>query len=287
MRNTVFLLLTTGAAALLAACNPGVEAGFTEPRNLVAVSSFLSPQDSILTVYLYRGQPLGRVVPPTEAAEKTATVEISDGEKTVALAYQPARFRYERPAADLGIFAGKTYFIKVKTADGITLTSRCVVPSAASGLRVEGAMQHQDFEFEAHWVAPPDSPFALLFFSTPQEANSQRPLSYGSVRLDVPGSRFVIGSWMTDRQRGGANTIAGRVLSAGQATSVSLKMEVLNLDEPLHRYTTDHRDLATWNNNTDGFIPTFREPKAIYSNVEGGIGIFAAYNRSVAVVKIK
>ena len=64
-------------------------------------------------------------------------------------------------------------------------------------------------------------------------------------------------------------------------------MEILNLEEALHRYMSDNRNLSNWNSNTSGFIPSFREVKSVYSNVEGGIGIFAGYNRSEITVKVK
>ncbi len=285
MRKNRSLTLVAVSVALLMACNPGVETNFIEPQRLVTVSSFISPQDSLLTVYLYRAQPLGTVAPEESTIEKTATVEISDGTRAVRLVYQPGRFRYERPAAALLILPGKSYFLTVKTADGISLKSQCRVPSAVSDLRLDGVRQNQDFEFEATWTAPPGNAFAQVVFSTPNAAVSG-PTLLGNIRLDLPGAQSMANSWLTDQQRSGKNTIGGRVVDVARIQPISLKMDVLNLEQPLHRYLTDYRDLANWNANTDGFIPTFREPKPVFSNVQGGTGIFAAYNRSARVLKI-
>jgi len=274
MRKTALLLLL--GAVLLTACNPGVDTDFIPPSNLVAVSAALSPQDSLLAVYLYRGQPLGKVVSAEQTVERGAMVELSDGTRAVRLTYQPARLRYERPAAELPILAGNAYFLTVKTADGIALKSQCRVPPAVTDLRIAGTQQPNDFEFEVTWTAPPGQPFAWVEGLT----TSSGPTSYGDVRFDGTGGPDFVGALLTDEQRSGKNTLTGRVLGTTRRKPLSLNIEVLNLDPALHRFLVDTRDLNTFNANTDGFIPTFREPRPVASNVEGGVGIFSAYNQS-------
>ena len=283
MRKTALLLLL--GAVLLTACNPGVDTAFIPPSNLVAVSAALSPQDTLLAVYLYRGQPLGKVLPEEQTVERNATVELSDGTRTVRLTYQPARLRYERPAAALPILAGNAYFLTVKTADGIALKSQCRVPPAVTDLRIAGTQQPNDFEFEITWTAPPDQPFAWVRGRT-ASASTTGPNFSGNVRFDGTGGPDFVRAWLTDQQRGGRNTLTGRVLDAARRKPLLLNIEVLNLEPALHRFLVDTRDLNNFNANTDGFIPTFREPRPVASNVEGGVGIFAAYNRSETVLMI-
>jgi|GEM_PF-1716226 len=285
-RPALLLLAGLSLLALLPACDPGVEGPGIPPDRLVAVSSFISPQDSLLTVYVIRGQAIGGKIQDEAAVISDAVVELSDAVNRVPLGYNPTTKRYETPAGRLPIRAESTYFLTVTTFDRQRLTSQCRVPVAPTNLRLESNPQSRDIEFEAIWEVPAGNPYALLQFVTPPLNPNTGPFIDGNVRLDVPGN-FTIGNYLTDSQQSGRNVIQGRVLDATRWPGNSLRMEVANLEASLHRYLTDYRDLSTWNNNTDGFIPSFREPKALYSNIEGGIGIFAAYNRSELVQKIK
>lgn len=57
----------------------------------------------------------------------------------------------------------------------------------------------------------------------------------------------------------------------GKPKLVSITMELYNADEHYYRY---HRSLTERHDYTNPFT----EPYLIYSNIEGGLGCFGAYN---------
>jgi hypothetical protein len=65
----------------------------------------------------------------------------------------------------------------------------------------------------------------------------------------------------------------------GYYDSAFLKVYLLNTCKPYYQY---HKSLENYN---DGENP-FAEPTPIYSNIEGGLGVFAAYLVDSAVIRL-
>lgn len=62
---------------------------------------------------------------------------------------------------------------------------------------------------------------------------------------------------------------------------ITLHAYLLHTDEHYFLY---HRSVRNASYSQDN---PFAEPVLVYTNVEGGLGVFAAYNRTTQVVKLK
>jgi Domain of unknown function (DUF4249) len=78
-----------------------------------------------------------------------------------------------------------------------------------------------------------------------------------------------------------------KVFNAFLAERVSLKTTFYSMDKNAFNYLATLAEADNWNSNTSGFVPNLREPLPVFSNVSGGVGVFGAVNRRVAVTKIQ
>ncbi|CAA9283047.1 MAG: hypothetical protein AVDCRST_MAG95-3437, partial [uncultured Adhaeribacter sp.] len=98
-------------------------------KSQLVVTSFISPQDTVLTVQVQKTRPVvGITQNPNQGKIINATVALSDGTQTVPLLYEAQREIYRVKASALLIAAGKTYTLTVSTPDGLSAKGICTVP---------------------------------------------------------------------------------------------------------------------------------------------------------------
>jgi hypothetical protein len=122
MRRIAYAFLMWGFMA----CDPNVELERIVPEKLLAVSSFISPQDTSFKVFVFRGSPFGSTVKMDSAAVKDALVTISDGVQydTLLLTYEThpvfgtKRYRYSGRKKNVMVVTGGRYFLKVQVPTG-------------------------------------------------------------------------------------------------------------------------------------------------------------------------
>jgi hypothetical protein len=77
------------------------------------------------------------------------------------------------------------------------------------------------------------------------------------------------------------NSETGVVTNAYLSTEPGLNILLRNIDLNMYMFYDTYGEFDDWNSNTGNLIPNFRDPKPIYSNIIGGVGVFGAYNVNI------
>ncbi|KAA5538670.1 DUF4249 domain-containing protein [Adhaeribacter rhizoryzae] len=289
--QNIYKLLCLGLVLSLGACETDVTKEVnidTTPK--LAVVSFISPQDTVLLVNLQKTQPaVGKAMSREEARVPNATVQLSDGSQTFTLKYEPTPDVYRLSASKLPVLPGKTYYLTVAAPDGYTVSGSCTVPRT-EGVRITDiTVTNKALDF-------PGGPTSMEVFSFKWQDAAGQPNYYrtlgGSRESQDPINPngppriepFYFSSWndknkniYSDEKTDGGLFSSGEGGSQMPASQVPPKPYWLHAtlavtDQHYYRY---HRSVYQ-QADTDG--NPFAEPTLIYTNLQGGLGVFAAYN---------
>lgn len=256
----------------------------------LVVTSFISPQDTALEVYVSKSRPVvGQVISPDAALVTNATVRISQGGQSVLLRYHPERRLYRAKASLLPVLAGQTYTLSVTTPDNYAVTGNCTVP-LTTGIAVTNlahSIRKQTWwnggEYDEHvltfkWQ---DAPGRENFYHPAAERDYQDPNSTMRQRdaMHGEGKRY-----FSDQSKDGLVFTASRSFNImpGQPDPrpADLHVYLAVTDRAYYLY---HQSLEQ-HQDTNG--NPFAEPVLIYSNVTGGLGVFSAYNQIKATYRL-
>ena len=298
MKNTVFVILLA-----LAGCRPqieeeGVLGNLDQQGSKLVVMGFLSPQDSVLTVKVSRSAPLGGTF--NGSILTNATVLLSDGKTSAKLTYNSKEMYYEVSARKLPVKAGASYTVTVTSTEGQRVQSRCTIPEAVtlSAVRLDSASsggqkqylvgyQWQDSGEQTHYYQTAGA-FQYIKSTAPATSWESVPVQFGTQAnpadlLSSPAGKAVLmqsadGLVSTEP----AKTAGGEVNTFAKAfRQAQLTAVLLHIDETYYRFQKSVNLAAATNGNP------FAEPVSIPSNIDGGLGCFAGYNRSTVRVKLK
>lgn len=261
-------------------CDSGVEVERIAANQLISVSSFISPQDSIVRVYVFKGRDLGSSARADSSVLRDAQVTISDGNKSVVLPYNTSLRSYVVDNKTLKITASKQYQLRVK-AGNIVCTASCKIPENPIAPIISQSRENDDFTGVLSWPATETARYFTLSYDLrdvifrPQLGNTTGPYT------------GFLSSTLFDRQKQDSEEFEIRVFNAFKADKVSLRVVYQVIDEPTFNYLKTYRDFDNWRINSDGFIPNLREPQAVFSNIQGGVGIFGGYNQATLLFKIR
>ena len=288
--------LLLALVCLLAACEKEVTSlKLPGADSQLVVNAFISPQDTVLEVAVYESKPvIGERPGASDDLIRDATVTLSDGLKTVVLPLvTPTRYlsgtAYRTRREALSIEAGKTYYLQVSTPDGRLVRAQCTVPAPPvpeirfdSVVRTSeyGTGDYLDYTGTLHWQDPAGEE---NFYRVGADLKYVWPDRQGELFEEwrpVYWDRYKATSFSDARRDGTPFSSPGvDFFVADHFHSVTLYAHLLHTDRAYFEY---HRTLRT---NT-GDNP-FAEPMLLYSNVEGGLGVFAAYNRTTLEARIR
>ncbi|TXK49650.1 DUF4249 domain-containing protein [Pontibacter qinzhouensis] len=290
----LLLLLTT---LVLPACEEDV----TNIKNLdltpkLVVTSFISPQDSFLVVRLQTTQPaIGKTLSDEQRKVKNASVTISDGNTTVALAYDEGMNRYQTEASNLVLAPGRTYTLKVNTPAGGSAEASCIIPDPANiqiteinftSLKESNEFQQHDFyryELNYTWRDAPGvtNYYHALAFMKYKVNIWPEPVDHLSDLYPVQSDANFV------RDESAVNNMLHSptfTLYGNQEGPVPkpyyLHAYLMVTDKHYYMY---HKSLME-QQQIDG--NPFAEAKFIYSNMVGALGVFGAYYRLEASKEI-
>ena len=266
---------------LFYSCNSGVEINRINPSKLIAVSSFISPQDSVVKVYVSKARALGEVLNSNTAVITDAQVNISDGVTIQNLTFDIKTQSYLVSTKIFKIVALKTYQLNVKT-QGISVSATCQVPPVIQGLSLDGVRADNNYVFSFNWKFPEN--LRYFFFDLDVTDVVFVPKLGQSSGPSIP----IIRSYsLTDRNDISKNAYLYSVSNAFLAEKVSLKTTVYGLDENAYKYLKTRNEANNYGGNTNNFFPNLQEPQPIFSNIQGGVGVFGAFNKAQYVTVIK
>lgn len=270
---------------ILLSCDPNVELDDISINELYSVSSFISPQDSIFLVHLYRAGEIGTIANADSFLVKNAQVIISDGSKGDTLTYNPETGRYEAKKEHVAIEPLKTYFLEIITTNGKILKASCTIPLKPQEPEVIGYKEGKDFLFTVSLSNSSDIKYFTLIPFAEGTIEYMGPRGPAIAQLDAYFIDFPM--FPLDHQNSPSG-FDGILPSAYEAKDPKLTIFLRNIEENLYEYLKNYQEYEEWDaNNTGNLFPNFQEPLPIHSNIEGGVGIFAGYNQSVVEVNIK
>ncbi|GAB3265284.1 hypothetical protein GCM10027347_32900 [Larkinella harenae] len=287
-------------------------------RKLV-VNGYLSPQDTVLTVSVSSSQTvLGDYVSDSINTVREATVVLSSEGKTVTLSYDPQQRVYAIDARQFPIQAGKSYALWVDAPGFEAVGSSCTVPQAVpiTELRFDSVRTYSGFSNDPFWTYQ----FRAVWQDPPGETNFYRVSGYGecmnwpprfpAAYIDTTGPKVVMRGvvgfgrqeqFISDLNQDGQLLVSARgelprffdfyfydsiqqMSYAGEhpyTKPLTIQVSVLQTDQNYYNYHRARQQQRQSQNNP------FAEPVLMPSNIQGGLGCFAAYNRSTVTKRIE
>lgn len=242
----------------------------SEPK--LVVGCFISPQDSLITVTLTRSNPIfgsGHNASNTNPPVEDASVIISNGSSSISIPYSAGHEKYALLATAFPIIAGQTYSLSISTPKGENVTGSCIVPSSnISSLSIHFAdttnYSHKFIVFKWQDIPNEVNYYKVTGYAVAVDTITQNDTSY----IDSH-SRDLI----NDDQKDGFelySMVSGWV-DDDEMKIVALDIYVINIDKNYYNYQ----------HSLDNYVDDdpFAEPTPLYTNIKGGLGVFASYQQ--------
>ncbi|GGB95500.1 DUF4249 domain-containing protein [Dyadobacter sediminis] len=269
----------------------------------LAVECYISPQSPRLEAVVTQSQPLFGPADYDPEYVKNAQVFLSDGQNRVQLMFQDSTFNYIADTSAFRIVAGKTYTLTVDDGKRF-VKATCTVPvklpviksftveKIYSGFGTDSLasikLSWEDLKGESNFYDirgytvfeqtslrfdnETNDAFPFRYVNTSPMYFGKRSV-YNDINLDgitfnIPESKIYLPRNMEFTYKD-KNGVEKSFYTNPKISEV--RMEVLHIDENYYKF---YRSLS----NTDFQDNPFVEPTLIYSNVEGGLGCFGAFN---------
>ncbi|PSL25287.1 DUF4249 domain-containing protein [Dyadobacter jiangsuensis] len=314
-RYIIFIFLTlflVGCESLVTDVDKG---DLPQVESKLVVQCFISPQSARINVVVTESIPLfaepdlkGGVIP-------NAVVKLSDGTREAVIPFDTANQLYSADKSVLAILPGKTYFLSV--VNGIrSVKATCTVPATAvvpTTYKIDtsfsGSISARDtlLTVKYNWndISGQTNYYRVraaldLEYSVPEEVSAGGEFKERRVRnrfnfnwddtigrndfrsdVNLDGTEFSSPIGRVNLPDPLSYSSNGAVYTSyPKSKIISITMEVYNTDEHYFKY---HRSVQTRGDSDNPFV----EPSLIYTNIEGGLGCFAAYNSGQLVYRPK
>ncbi|WP_077919272.1 DUF4249 domain-containing protein [Spirosoma sp. 209] len=245
------------------------------------VLCFISPQDTLLTAKVAMSEPqIIATLEPTLLV-KTATVTLSDGQASIPLLYSDSLGYYvARPLGRFRIRAGQTYQLTVSMGDDRRVQATATVPPAIpiGQVRIDSSILAQTgnrtsirYTTTIDWA----SPGGLNYYRGWGELTQTIQTQQGR----LPETRISRPDFFVLREN---NTGPGPYSTTGSFTltvapgslvrTARTRFGLFNTDQNYYQYHATLREQLNTPNSLFAGTPV------LFSNMEGGYGVFAAYN---------
>jgi hypothetical protein len=278
------------------ACETNVDyVNLPEFKQRLVINSFLSPSDTVSYFYVSTNKKLFGELNSEEPLGKL-TGFISDGINEVALDTSSKGLKLGNKS--MQITHGTTYKVKVTSESGLSAESTCTIP-----LKREYQMRLDTFSIVRQLPEGMQSPtgsyyrsidFKFSFQDVPGEENYYRIASKTIVYYKNPTtqesrkSEYFLSfekEYDTDKGLDGKNIVFTTIgnynyFFKSPRDSTIVKIFLYNVEKSYYLY---HKSLEDYN---DGGNP-FSEATPVYSNIDGGLGIFTSYTIDSLILKYK
>jgi hypothetical protein len=276
----------------------------------LVVECYLSPQSEEIIVKVTESQKLFGPASYEPTYIKNASVTLSGAAGQIQIPYNDSSFSYRIPAGSFKIEAGKKYDLVVSDSSR-TVKATCTVPENQVTFKSYTADTVYDYPwkgdtsvtFKASWndIKGEKNVYSLRGYFEILETNGYSyNSSTGQVVLNRRLNKRVYNNenyLLTDTNLDGItfdspvydvslrSFMLGNFEKNGQWQYIwsnpklnKIQFEVLNLDENYHKFSKSMKDGG---NNDNPFV----EPALVYTNIEGGLGCFGAYNTTIVTIK--
>ncbi len=295
---SLVVLLFTGCEDFFLSEAENVDIPGSEPQ--LVVNSFISPQDSLIKVFVHRSIPhtmaSGQVAPVNDDADVFLAPK---GGEFIQLSYDYNLKAFTIPASQFPVEAGKSYELKAESSEGETVKAECLVPEfgvddvSFDDIRIV----HDNFEgteILLGWNVRPQKTSEPNYFRTGGIVRSYQINDYGNNDTVFIGSQELWlerGNEFFSDEEGALYNFKGEYYgwidfdgSQGQGETSqridSVFVFVLQTDFAYYRF---HQSVDDYFYYGEDF--PFAESVHIYSNIEGGLGAFGGYNRKDYMIR--
>ncbi len=274
----IIALLTIGFISACDSMESEVDVPATDPK--LVVYSYISPDQDSVKVWVTQSVPLYTTHPyfsDQYPPITDATVTISDGTQTFPLQFSAAIGQYF--TTDFQPQSGATYSLEVITPRNQKATAQCTVPNTAIPV-IEFISIEQD---------PTETQLRALTFGIQDAAGNgnyyrvsaaiyyhyegMSEAYFNKIYFDK-GEEFI-----SDINNNGGVFIYKTGWIYPGAPTDKLEISVFITDENYFNY---HRTINTYQDENP-----FSEPTPVYSNINGGLGVFAAYRNSITEIDLR
>lgn len=260
--------------ASLISCEKEVKNGIPEFKHKLVVGSFISAADTVSYVSVSSNK---RIYGDLKIYDSPGTLScyISDDIKEIPLWKTTTGFKFY--PADMKIEEGKTYKLRVLSSNGLSAEASCTVPlNRDLKLKID-TLTVTDTRIDIYWYPSLMAKISITDF--PGEVNYYRLYCemkvYKRSNKQLTYVRQFTGfknEFFTDKGKDGENieiTSIGLNNVPASDSSVFI-VSVLNINKAYYDYQ------ISLNKYSGGDDP-FTEVSPVYTNITGGLGIFAAY----------
>jgi hypothetical protein len=237
----------------------------------LVIGCFISPQDTILKATVTNNFPIGSVV-TGNGLVKDASVILSDGNSSINLNYTDSSESYTVPANLFMITPGKTYYLTITTPSGLTAKAQCTIPPT----------KNTSLDFSIDSV--PSNYYGGYYHIKPTWTDILGETNYYRIYAELE-NRDVYYSYVYYNSFYSNN---GDLDVITDSNNDGQKMSIKYLECYYSHYgykSTINTYLLTIDKNYYEFERTsqsyaddpFSDPVNIYTNIEGGLGVFAGY----------
>jgi hypothetical protein len=264
-----------------------------EFRHMLVIASFISPSDSVSFVFISSNKKIYGEL-NTEKPTGILSGTMSNGTTEVSLDTTSNGLVFS--SKTMQIKYGTTYNLKITSENGLSCKASCTVPD-----RIDFHLNIDTSYAEIHAVQVNDSSYyqyttqesTVSFSDQPGEDNYYRLFgmisSYGKYKYNGESYSDRYGIYLenqfhTDKGVDGSRITldfsANSYVFYSGADSAFLTMFLFNTERSYYLY---HQSLAKYNSDEN----PFSEITPVYSNIEGGLGIFTSYTVDSVVYRIK
>lgn len=255
-------------ALFFTACTKDADVKLPAVESKLVISSFLSPQDTIIKVEVTMSQPLYNNSNSGQfSAITNATVQINDGTNTQTLAYNSTDNYYYVSTSLFPITTGTTYYLTVSTPDGKNVNASTTIP-----------VQNSTLSYSSHQVVDPNGERYNLETSwndTPGTEDYYRIVFYNkdyySGSSDTSYWASLSENYSDKGKDGGSFNQNSEIYVYSSTGTVEGELYLIHASKEYYLFHSKLLDAAYSGS-------PFSEPVQMYSNINGGYGVFAGFN---------
>jgi hypothetical protein len=252
----------------------------------LVVGCFISPEDSIIKATVTKSHSPYGFIDTGYPVVADAEVMISDGMISKQLIYSVDDSLYMLNSNLFPILSGKTYYLTVSAPGHQSVKASCSVPSEIntslqldidSTVKSVSPIREVKYRLDINWQDLPGRSHYYRAFAEGSiiihtETPPKTDTTYYSTSYPVTSDRD---------EDGGRFSFKNQTLDTYSSDLGYLKINELVVS--LLTIDVNYFEYYQWMRNPGG--GPFAEPKIVYSNIEGGHGVFGAYQKYTITVK--
>jgi hypothetical protein len=256
-----------------------VDAVKTDINELKAVNCLLSPADSVVRVDVYRVQEvLSEPKLNTDLSVADAEVVLSESDKSYKLHFDASKGYYLSDPGEINIEAGKTYHLEVRVNDKL-FSSSTTVPKApvkvGSGIEQTTGQSEERIYFKVNWEDPDSNEYSYLVLSEARSGLSSGSIAFSNGQGGYGNFIESPKGLQSEFELKGSSFIFS---SSNSSEETEITIFIYSANSEFKEMVDDtYRGIGNIESEI-GLFERFQNPANRFSNIEGGHGVFAAYN---------